>query len=299
MRALVTGAAGFVGRRLVPRLESAGWDVVACDLEVDITDPSAVDAVLLRTTPDAIVHLAAVSSVAVSLRDPASCFRANYLGTRYLLAAIAERCPDARLLLIGSSDQYDLSEPGAPASRESDPLQPRSPYARSKAAAEQLGAAAARSGMDVVRTRSFNHTGPGQSDAFVASSFARQVAEIAREQRDPVIRVGNLESVRDFLDVKDVIEAYVALLDPAVPADVYNVASGQGVTLRSLLETLIELGGIDPRIQTEPARMRPTDWVVGDASRLRAATSWEPHIPLRETLAELLQDWGKRLAQRS
>lgn len=294
MRALVTGAAGFVGRRLIPALEAGGYAVVACDLEVDVTDPAAVEEILTRTRPDAIVHLAALSSVADSLLDPAGYFRANYLGTRCLLRGVARHCPSARVLLIGSSEQYDLSQPGAPPHRESDPLKPRSPYARSKAAAEQLGSAAARDGLDVVRVRSFNHTGAGQSATFVAPSFARQVAEIAAGQREPVMRVGNLESVRDFLNVEDVTRAYVALLDPHVPAGIYNVASGKAVTLQQLLSQLLELGGVNPGIETDPERMRPTDWVVGDFSKLRAATGWEPRIPLRDTLHELLEDWRAR-----
>lgn len=291
----MTGAAGFVGRRLLPRLEARGWQVTACDLEVDVTDPAAVEAILGRSQAQAIVHLAALSSVAASVKDPASCFRANYLGTRCLLRAVAEFAPAARVLLIGSSEQYDLCLPGAAASRESDPLKPRSPYARSKAAAEQLGAEAARSGLDVVRVRSFNHTGAGQSDSFAASSFARQVAEIAAGRREPVMRVGNLDSVRDFLDVSDVIDAYIALLDTAIPADVYNVASGRGVTLRSLLDSLLEIADVSPRIETDPERMRPTDWVVGDATRLHDATAWQPRIPLRETLNELLGYWREQL----
>ena len=291
MRVLVTGAAGFVGRRLTPRLEQAGWDVTACDLEVDVTRPEAVASILSSARPDAIVHLAALSSVAASLKDPASCFRANYLGTRCLLRGIAELTPAARVLLIGSSEQYDLSEPGAPPCREGDAMKPRSPYARSKAAAEQLGSEAARAGLDVVRVRAFNHTGAGQTDTFAAPSFARQVADIEAGRREPVLRVGNLESVRDFLDVSDVVEAYLALLDPSVPAQVYNVASGQGVTLRFVLDSLLELASVTARIEVDPERVRPTDWVVGDASRLRAATAWQPRIALRDTLSELLEHW--------
>jgi len=295
VKVLVTGAAGFVGRRLVPRLVSTGFEVTACDLEVDVTDATAVERVLKRSRPDAVVHLAALSSVAASMNDPASCFRANYLGTRCLLRGIREFAPRSRVLLIGSSEQYDLSQPGAVPTREEEPLSPRSPYARSKAAAEQLGSEAARAGLDVVRVRAFNHTGAGQSDTFAASSFARQVTEIAAGRREPVMRVGNLDSVRDFLDVSDVIEAYVALLDASVPADIYNVASGTGVSLRSILETLLELSGVSPRIEKDPARMRPTDWVVGDASRLRAATGWQPRIALRETLDGLLGAWRSQL----
>jgi GDP-4-dehydro-6-deoxy-D-mannose reductase len=295
VRALVTGAGGFVGRRLVPRLEAAGFAVTACDLEVDVTDPVAVDSTLRRCRPDAIVHLAALSSVAASLEDPASCFRANYLGTACLLRGVSKLSPSARVLLVGSSEQYDLSQPGAPPCRESDPLKPRSPYARSKAAAEQLGSEAARAGLDVVRVRAFNHTGAGQTDTFAAPSFARQISEIAAGQREAVMRVGNLDSVRDFLDVSDVVDAYVALLDPGVAADVYNVASGHGVTLRSVLETLMDLAGTKPRIQVDPERMRPTDWVVGDATRLQRATGWQPRIPLRETLREVLNYWEGRL----
>jgi GDP-4-dehydro-6-deoxy-D-mannose reductase len=295
MRVLVTGAGGFVGRRLVPRLEACGFETTACDLEVDVTDPAAVETILKSSQPEAIVHLAALSSVAASLSDPASCFRANYLGTRCLLQGVARFAPSARVLLIGSSEQYDLSQPGAPPSREQDPLKPRSPYARSKAAAEQLGSEAARNGLDVMRVRSFNHTGAGQTDTFAAPSFAKQITEIAAGRREPEMRVGNLDSVRDFLDVSDVIDAYIALLDSAVPPDIYNVASGHGISLRLLLDTLLEIAGVAPRIEPDPERMRPTDWVVGDSSRLRAATGWQPQVELRETLSELLGYWRDRL----
>ena len=143
----------------------------------------------------------------------------------------------------------------------------------------------------MVRIRAFNHTGRGQPDHFVVSSFARQVADIRRGRQDPVLRVGNLESVRDFLHVQDVLDAYLALLDPSVPADVYNVASEHPISIREVLDRLIAMAEIDPSIETDPERWRPTDWLVGDASKLRALTGWKPRIALQAILREVYEDW--------
>jgi len=291
MRVFVTGAAGFVGGHLLARLRAAGHRVTATDREVDVTDPASLGAAIREARPDAIVHLAALSSVQSSYEDPAHAFRINYLGTLTLLRVSAADAPAARVLLVGSSDAYGSSGPEARPIQESDPLAPESPYARSKAAAELLGALAAERGLDVVRIRAFTHIGPGQADRFVASSFARQVAEIAAGRREPRLAVGNLDSVRDFLDVRDVVEAYCRLLDTSVPSGVYNVASGRGVAVREILETLTELAGIDPEIEVDPARFRPADRRIGDASRLRAATGWAPRIELRETLSDTLDFW--------
>jgi len=295
MRVYLTGARGFVGPRLVRRLAQAGFETFGADVEVDVTDLDAVERALATARPGAVIHLAAQSSVAASWRDPGDCFRVNYLGSRCVLRALARQCPEARLLLIGSAEQYDISRPGSRPRRESDPLCPRSPYARSKAAAEQLGSLAAEAGLDVVRVRAFNHTGPGQSMRFVVSDFAHQVAEIEAGLRPARLRVGNLESLRDFLDVDDVIEAYLALLDRSVPANIYNVASGQGVSIRSLLEGLCELADVQPVIETDSDRHRPTDWLVGDASRLRSVCDWQPQIPLRATLQRVLDHWRTQL----
>ncbi|MEM9173813.1 MAG: GDP-mannose 4,6-dehydratase [Myxococcota bacterium] len=300
MRVFVTGAGGFVGRRLRPRLERAGHAVIGTDREVDVTDAEALRAALERTRPDAVVHLAAMSSVAESWRSPTRCYRLNFLGTRALLEGHARVCPEARVLLIGSADQYaPVGGEGQDrmAFSESTPLRPRSPYARTKAAAEALGTAAAEDGRAIVRVRAFNHTGAGQADAFVVSSFARQVAAIRDGRQAPVMRVGNLESVRDFLHVDDVLEAYVALLDPRVPPEVYNVAGGVATPIQSLLDRLLALAEISPRVETDPDRHRPTDWLVGDATRLRKATGWAPRISLDAILRELLADWTERDAR--
>jgi len=297
MRVFVTGVGGFVGRRLRPRLEALGHQVIGADREVDVTDPRLLGPALADAAPDAVIQLAAMSSVARSWQEPALCYRLNFLGTRSLLECVARRCADARILLIGSADQYSpvSGDPGdAGPVDENTPLRPRSPYARTKAAAEMLGGAAAAEGLDVVRVRAFNHTGAGQADAFVVSSFARQVAAIRAGRQAPIMRVGNLESVRDFLHVDDVIRAYQQLLDPAVPADVYNVASGRATPIQEVLDGLIELAQISPRVERDPARHRPTDWLVGDASRLRKATGWQPQRSLHSILEELLSDWLAR-----
>jgi GDP-4-dehydro-6-deoxy-D-mannose reductase len=294
MRVFVTGAGGFVGRRLLPALHEAGHAAHGSDREVDVTDRAAIAAVLAKLRPDAIVHLAAISSVAASWKAPDACYRVNFLGTRALLLAALTEVPSARVLLIGSADQYAATTPRPRPLDEATPLRPRSPYARTKAAAERLGQEAGRRGLDVVRVRAFNHTGAGQSDAFVVSSFARQVAAIRAGHQAPVMRVGNLASVRDFLHVDDVIQAYVALLDPAVTAGVYNVASGRATPIQAVLDGLISIAGIDPVVEQDPERVRPTDWLVGDASRLRAATGWRAERSLESILEELYADWLER-----
>jgi len=269
----------------------AGHDAHGTDREVDVTNPVAIQAALANHAPEAIVHLAALSSVATSWREPHLCYRQNFVGTRSLLAAAHSACPDARVLLIGSADQYAATTPAAEPIDETTPLRPRSPYARTKAAAELLGAAAARRGQNVVRVRAFNHTGAGQPDLFVVSNFARQVARIRLGHQEPIMRVGNLESVRDFLHVDDVLDAYLALLDPSVPAATYNIASGRSTSIQEILDRLIEIADIDPRVERDPDRWRETDWLVGDASRLRQATGWQPKISLETILVELYEDW--------
>jgi GDP-4-dehydro-6-deoxy-D-mannose reductase len=287
-RIWVTGAGGFVGAHLLPRLAEAGAEVTPTDKDLDVSDSAAVAATVRRIRPDAIVHLAARSSVAASLEDARGVYEVNFVGARAVLAAAEAHSPKARVLLVGSSEVYGTAAPDALPFDESAPLRPRSPYAWTKACADLLGASYAARGLDVVRVRPFSHTGPGQSDTFVAASFAHQLAEMEAGRREPVLRVGNLESVRDFLDVDDVVAAYLALLDPAVPAGVYNVASGDGRTVQEILEMLLENISVRPRVDVDPARFRPTDRAVGDAGRLREATGWTPTRQLSRTLRALL-----------
>jgi GDP-4-dehydro-6-deoxy-D-mannose reductase len=276
-------------------LAREGFFVVATDQEVDVTDPERLGRAIASANPDAVVHLAALTSVADSHRKARSVYRVNFLGSRCLLRATAEHASRARVLLVGSGQVYGPAAPGGPPVDEAAPLRPDSPYARSKAAADLLGALWATRGLDVVRARPFNHTGPGQSEGFVASSFARQIAEIEAGKRRPILRVGSLDSLRDFLDVEDVVEAYVRLLDPRVPAGAYNVASSRAVSVRQLLDGLLSRTHVQPEIQVDPERVRPANASVGSALRLHRVTGWRPSVPLSDTLARLLDDWRERI----
>jgi GDP-4-dehydro-6-deoxy-D-mannose reductase len=295
VHALITGASGFVGSHLMPRLQAAGWRVTPYDLDLDVTDGIAVQAAFDHDRPDAVIHLAAQASVGQSRLAPALTHRVNYLGTLSVLRAALHCESRPRLLLIGSGDQYGTAAPGSPPFAEDAPLHPGSAYALSKTEAEQLAAAYADAGVDVVRVRAFNHAGPGQSPIYVLSSFARQIAEVELGIREPVMRVGNLESVRDIIDVNDVVEAYRLLLDRGVAARVYNVAGGVGRSIGEVLEALLSHAAKRPAIEVDPALVRPTDHSVGDPSRIRAATGWKPSIPIETTLAAMLDYWRSEL----
>jgi GDP-4-dehydro-6-deoxy-D-mannose reductase len=291
MRVFVTGVAGFVGQRLEARLRAAGARVIGTDLELDVGDAGRVAEAVTEARPDAIVHLAAISFVPEAASNPQAVYRVNFLGAHSILEATQKISPGVRLLLVGSGHVYGSAEASAPPFDESSSLRPDSPYAWSKAAADLLGGFYENRGVDVVRVRPFNHTGPGRPDRFVESSFARQIAEIEAGLRPPKMAVGNLDAVRDFLDVEDVLDAYLRLLDPKVPAGPYNVASGKGTSIRHLLDLLLAETSVRPEVKVDQARWRPADSSVGSAERLEKATGWAPTIPLRETLRRLLDGW--------
>jgi GDP-4-dehydro-6-deoxy-D-mannose reductase len=297
VRVLVTGARGFVGRRLVPALRAAGHEVA--DEAVDVTVPGAVRDLVSRAEPDALVHLAALSFVPDSFLAPDAAFRVNFLGARNVLAAVRADAPRARILVVSTGHVYGTAAAEAAPFDETAPLRPESPYARAKAAGDLLAQRYAAAGLDVVRVRPFNHTGPGRPDHFVESSLARQIVEIRAGRRAPRLVVGNLDAVRDFLDVADVVAAYLRLLDPTVPAGLYNVASGVGRTIGEVLEALLRIANPDrarPEIVVAPERWRPTDRAVGDARRLRAAIGWAPRVPFEDTLRHLLDGWRADLS---
>jgi len=298
MRVLVTGSEGFVGGHLLRGLSAAGHDVIeakgpALEDGVDVRDAEQMFALLDAARPDAVVHLAAVSSVAKSHRDPVETLDVNVVGTAALLSAARRAVPDARLLIVGSGEVYGRACTDAPAD-ESTPLEPLSPYAASKAAAETLALQFYRSyGTDVVCARSFGHVGRGQGPAFAVPSFAAQLAAIRKGQAPPVLRTGNLTPLRDFLHVADVVDAYELLLTKGVSGSVYNVASGSGRTIRSLLDEMLELSGVRVKVEADPARLRPVELpaLVGDPSRIRAL-GFRPRRKVREALKDVLEEYG-------
>jgi GDP-4-dehydro-6-deoxy-D-mannose reductase len=316
VRLLVTGAGGFVGGHLVdylhaeqPEVEvhgvviphgSVSWRAAsgARVLEADLNDPLAAAAVVEEVRPDRIIHLAGQSSVHLSWLDPAGTLRTNVLGIVHVLDAARERGLRPDVLVVGSAEEYGKVAPEEVPIREDAPLRPASPYAVSKVAQGALALLyGPAGGMRVVLTRTFHHTGPGRGEAFAESSFARQLAEIEAGLRPPVLKVGNLEAVRDFADVRDVVRAYWMLLEKGEGGTAYNVCSGRGRTIRDLLDTLLAASRARVEVRVDPARLRPSDvpTQVGDPSRLRAATGWEPRTPLERTLADLLDDWRARV----
>jgi GDP-4-dehydro-6-deoxy-D-mannose reductase len=268
-------------------------------IAADVEDPAAVRDALGQLRPDGILHLAAQSSPQRSLEDPGGTLRTNVLGLLNLLEGARAHGLAPRVLAVGSAEEYGRVEPSDLPLREDAPLRPLTPYAVSKVAQGFVGLQYALSaGLPVVRTRTFHHTGPRRGENFAESSFARQLAEIEAGRREPVLEVGNLDAVRDFTDVRDVVRAYWALLDRGEPGEVYNVCSGQGLRLAELLDELRRQSGQDVEVQVDSARLRPVDVpvVVGDPSRLRQATGWEPCTPLSRTLRDLLDHWRERVA---
>lgn len=281
---LVTGAAGFVGQRLLAELAAQGHESRGIDVECDIRDPRAVARSVRGSAPQALIHLAGLASVASSHTAAEETFAVNYMGARSILEAVRQEAPQCRVLLVGSGEVYGNRAPGGERFREEAAFAPGSPYAHSKACADRMGAAYRELGVDVVRVRPFNHTGPGQDERFVVPSFARQLAEIAEGRKEAILRTGNLDCVRDFLDVEDVLSAYLTLLVPASGAGPFNIASGVGQRIGSLLETLCTIAGLEPEVVADPARFRPSDHSVGDATALREATGWRPKVDLTHTL---------------
>jgi GDP-4-dehydro-6-deoxy-D-mannose reductase len=242
-----------------------------------------------------VYHCAGSPHVAESWGDPTTPLANNVMTTHHLLEALNVAACNARVLVPGSATVYAASTKPIV---ETDPVRPASPYAVAKLAQEQLALrAVAEDGVEVIVTRSFNHTGPRQSTAFAAPSFARQIALIERGEREPIMRVGNLEAQRDLTDVRDVVRAYVALMDGGLSGTIYNVASGVPSTIRSILDRLAQRARVPLRVDSDPTRMRPHDLpvLVGDVSRLREATGWSPQISLDRMLDDLLEYWRARV----
>ena len=316
MRLLVTGSGGFVGGHFVdyvhaeqPGVEVHGvvlphggvsWRAAsgARVLEADLNDPAAAAAVVEEVRPAAILHLAGQSSVHRSWADPAGTLRTNVLGIVHVLDAARRAGLRPAVLVVGSADEYGPVPASDQPLVETTPLRPASPYAVSKVAQAALALLyGPAGGMRVVVTRTFPHTGPGRGESFAESSFARQIAEIEAGLREPVVEVGNLEAVRDFADVRDVVRAYDLLLEKGRGGEAYNVCSGRGRRIGDVLDRLLAATKVAIEVRVDPARLRPADVpvLVGDNAKLVAATGWQPRIPFEATLGDLLDDWRARV----
>jgi GDP-4-dehydro-6-deoxy-D-mannose reductase len=302
-KVLITGSEGFAGRTLCAYLAASGIKVYGCDLTVPPDDPQrracdmsneqqVLSMLEWAGKCDYVFHLAAASSVAQSMRAPAQCMRANIEGLVHLCESISVIMPEVRLIFIGSAEVY-----GPPAwlpLTEKHPVNPGNPYAISKLAGEHYCQYMHQNrGLDVVLLRPFNHSGPGQQTRFVLSDFARQLVDIEQGKSEPVLRVGNLSARRDFLHVSDVVRAYWLAAESAHGGDVYNICSGEAISIREALEQLCARAHVSVQIEVDPERYRPADIpeLRGDYTKIKDHTGWTPQLPFSQVLEDLLHYW--------
>ena len=317
---LITGASGFVGHYVVRALLDAGYGAeqlvalvrdegeavagVGQIAAVDITNEVQVDALIKRVKPRALIHLAAIAAPAEAEIDPELAWAVNVDGTRNLATAMQSYVSDGRFIFAGSSEAYgesfnQIEEPVS----EAAPLQPMSIYAETKAAADTLLGEMREDELEIIRFRAFNHTGSGQSDAYVVPAFARQVTRIEAGLQEPVISVGNLDAERDFLDVRQVAHIYARALDIPYGASgdhVYNLASGETRSIKSILDWFVDRARIKVDIVTDPARVKPNDVpkTEADTGRLQSIFTDMPEIAFEQTLADVLDEWRRLCASR-
>ena len=311
-RVVVTGCGGFVGPHVSSALAKSGYEVWGVDLREKSDDPSlcryfscdlsqreAVETILREAAPGAIVHLAAQSSAGRSLKEPFATITRNVMPALNILEYARTAGKGVRVLAVGSGDVYGAVAPEDLPLAETRPPRPANPYALSKAIQEQVCAQYASAyGVDVVVTRSFNHTGPGQRDTFVLPSFARQIVEMRLGLREPRIDVGDLGLKRDFTDVRDVAEAYAALVERGGGGEVYNVCSGVSYGLRGLLERMCAIAAVTPEIRVDASRLRPEEAreLRGDPSKVARDTGWRASTPIEATLESLVEYWSRSLS---
>jgi GDP-4-dehydro-6-deoxy-D-mannose reductase len=317
LNCLITGITGFAGSHLAEYLLSLGncevhgtirWRSRTENIDhlkgkihlhdCDLRDSGSVYRLIADLKPDRIYHLAAQSYVPMSWTAPQETFVTNVIGQLNIFEAVRATGCSCRIQIAGSSEEYGLVMPDETPIKETNPLRPLSPYAVSKVAQDLMGYQYHQSyKMHIIRTRGFNHTGPRRGMVFVTSNFARQIAEIEKGKREPVLYVGNLEAVRDFTDVRDTVRAYYLILEKGVPGEVYNVATGKGYKIRQVLEILQGLSTAKFQIKQDPKRLRPSDveLLIGDPTKLKSATGWEPQYSFEQTLKDLLDYWRERV----
>lgn len=312
-RVLITGISGFVGSHLAEFLLKKNLEVYGTIrwrsktenidhlknkiklLQANLRDGHSVETIIKEVEPDYVFHLAAQSFVPMSWRAPVDTLETNILGTVNLFEAIRKYNIDPRIQVAGSSEEYGLVYPNEIPIKETNPLRPLSPYGVSKVTQDMLSYQYNKSyGMKIVLTRAFNHTGPRRGDVFVTSNFSKQIVEIERGLKKPVIFVGNLNAQRDFTDVRDVVRAYWLSLEKCKFGEVYNVCSGKSMTIKSVLDLLLKLSKAKKiKIKQDPKRMRPADVeiLLGDYKKFHKATGWRPEIPFEKTMEDLLDYW--------
>jgi len=316
MRVLITGITGFAGSHVAEyalskkaevwgsmrwRSKTDNIDHIRNDLKLvdcDIRDTSSVNSLIAEAKPDYIFHLAAQSFVPTSWHAPHETLTTNIMGQLNLLEALRFLKTKTRMQIAGSSEEYGMVHQDETPIKETNPLRPLSPYGVSKVTQDLLCYQYNRSyGIDTVRTRAFNHTGPRRGHVFVVSDFARQIAQIESGVKDPVIEVGNLEAVRDFTDVRDVAKAYWLALEKGESGEVYNICSGKGWSIKQVLDMLLALTKSEIEVVDKSERHRPSDvpLLVGDNSRFTQKTGWKPEIPFEKTLEDVLDYWRIRL----
>lgn len=307
MRALITGVQGFAGPHLIRLLQQeTTWALYGLSRSqqvpaegcipviADLLDRARIEAVVREIAPTHVFHLAAQSHVPTSHNDSGATVANNITGQLNLLDACKVLSTPPRVLVVASAEEYGRAAPDSMPLSEDESFNPTSPYAVSKIAQDFLGLQYFLSyGLPIVRVRPFNHIGPGQSERFVVSAFARQIAMIEAGKQEAIVRVGNLEARRDFLDVRDVVRAYYLALTCGAAGEVYNIGSGTAVSIRDVLTTLLSLSLLDIGVESIAALMRPSDvpLFVADSARLRGATGWTPTIPLARSLQEILDWW--------
>ena len=317
MRVLITGITGFVGSHLAEFLldqkdvevfGTVRWRSKTDNIdhlkgriqmfECDLRDASSVRQVIAEVRPDRMFHLAGQSFVPMSWKAPSETMTTNAIGQINLFETIRECKLNTRIQIAGSSEEYGLVQQNELPLVETSPLRPLSPYAVSKVAQDLLGYQYARSyKMFIIRTRAFNHTGPRRGEVFATSNFSKQIALIEAGLQEPVIHVGNLDARRDFTDVRDIIRGYWLALEKGDPGEVYNLCTGRDVSIRDVLDLLLSKTSQQIEVQTDPARLRPSDVMIllGDCSKFRNKTGWQPTIPLEQTLEDLLNYWRDRV----
>jgi len=318
MRVLITGITGFAGSHLADYILADHPDVDVYGTvrwrsrrdnilhiqdkiklyEADLKDIVSLKKCLVEIRPDWIFHLAAQSFVPASWVCPVETFAINAIGQINLFEAILGLNLSPKIQIAGTSEEYGFVHPDEVPMKETNPLRPLSPYAVSKVAQDLLAFQYHKSyGLRTVRTRGFNHTGPRRGEVFVTSNFAKQIAEIEKKKKEPVIFVGNLEAKRDFSDVRDIVRGYWLCLEKGEEGEVYNVGTGKTYLMKEVLDMLLSLSSVKVEIEVDPQRLRPSDVpiLLSDCTKLSEKTGWKPKIPFKKTLEDLLNYWRERV----